>query len=684
MNFEPTGPIVSFQSASAQIADVLGLVVQTPAYGVLALLLVGWLAVWKLTLSLIGVVKASVDYSWWAKRQRQQSARELGVPNNRTAVLIYVSNHDLETVLSNVQWMIESTCQALPAFRSSAQTTSSAGQPIDFFVLSDTSEPDQWGAEQSSLMELQAKYESGPCRLFYQRRTDTEAGRLGCLREFSSKRGTQYPYLVPLNAGTVISGTTLVHSIFQIDRDAGLAAVQFSRLPMCRQPWTGDAGPADHSAASTKSTISCGGVDTPATIFEQWGTSYLFSDCYPLSFDGCVVRSSAFLQNSKPPKYPWDDVTASPQQEIHDQSISALMGLAGWKRQLAPAIDQAHHALPTHTEAPIWNLASDHQRGAAVRNTHSAAKAMGMVFCDGIDWSDRWLLLLDAANKLKSLWWLLVACACFSMLWHDGWGQARTDRLLKLTLVIATVSYLPRLLELFAISFCVWRAEQGKAVSPRHRFQYAATAVACDCIGLIGLPVRAGVHLWCLGVYCLHSAATRMGHRGRFACYIRASGVDQPPAQVGWVVAALGLWLATGSVLMPLGLLGIWMLAARLKPFVRARLSSRAQEATQQAQAINEQQSECTGATAQVCRPMSRRMDECQRVAQKFRQSRHPSVLRFDDVADESKANSGLQHQVSAPKTLVKQGRNTTQQQTHTNGLADKRTLSSAPAAKLR
>lgn len=685
MNLEPNLAIADFQSASAQMADVLGLFVQTPLYGVVALLIVGGLAVWKGTLLFVGLANAGTDYSWWAKRQRRQAARELGVPNNRTAVLIYVANHDLETVISNVQWMMDSTCQALQEIGRPSGNTSPQRQPIDFFVLSDTAESDRSALEQASLSEVQAKYESSPCRLFYQHRSDTEAGRLGFIREFSAKLGTQYPYLVPLNAGTVISGTSLVHSIFQIDRDAGLAAVQFSRLPMRREPWTGDSGARDRGLSRRGSSRLQTTVETPGTIFEQWGIGCLFPDRMPLSFDGCVVRSSAFLQNSKLPKYPWTDFTPSPQHEIQDQSISALMGLAGWKRQSAPAIDQAHHALPYQREFSLTKVLA-HDDSAVLRNTQAAANTMGLVCCEGIDWSDRWLLSLDVASKLKCLWWSLVGLACVSLLWHEGAQEPRTKILLKLTVVIASLSYLPRLLEVLTISFAVWRTEQGWRTSYRQRSAWAAAAILSDIAGVIWIPRRAGMHLWCLVVYCLHSAATRMGHRGRFACYIRAAGGDQPAKQVGWLFAAIGLWLATGNVWMPSTLLGLWLLTNRLRSLCRASQAFEQTAARLQKLSRKDQQDVTGGFAFHRSQPVSRRLDECQVIAQQLRQARPPSVLRFDEATNESNDAAGQKRSATAKKSALKQPRSAPRPQTpendHSRAEIDAR--SAAPAAKLR
>jgi membrane glycosyltransferase len=142
---------------------------------------------------------------------RTAAARVPIAEDARTAIVMPIANESVPRVFSGLR----------ATFRSLAAT--SELRHFDFFVLSDSSDPDLRVAEMAAWREAcRALNASG--RLFYRHRTHRLKRKSGNLADFCRRWGSNYRYMVVLDADSVMSGeclTTLVR-MMEANPDAGI------------------------------------------------------------------------------------------------------------------------------------------------------------------------------------------------------------------------------------------------------------------------------------------------------------------------------------------------------------------------------------------------------------------------------------------------------------------------------
>ncbi len=129
----------------------------------------------------------------------------------RTALLMPVYNEEPARVFAALQAMLESL-----------EATGSAVH-FDVFILSDTTNPDIFIAEEQALLRLRAAT-SGIARVHYRHREINSARKAGNIADFVTGWGAAYPQMVVLDADSLMEGRTLVAlaAAMQADPDAGI------------------------------------------------------------------------------------------------------------------------------------------------------------------------------------------------------------------------------------------------------------------------------------------------------------------------------------------------------------------------------------------------------------------------------------------------------------------------------
>ena len=94
---------------------------------------------------------------------------------------------------------------------------------FDFFILSDTTDPDKWVEEerrwQDVIRELGALG-----RIYYRRRVTNEGKKSGNVRDFLNSWGRRYRYFIVFDADSIMRGTTIVDlvKLMEAHPDVGL------------------------------------------------------------------------------------------------------------------------------------------------------------------------------------------------------------------------------------------------------------------------------------------------------------------------------------------------------------------------------------------------------------------------------------------------------------------------------
>jgi membrane glycosyltransferase len=118
------------------------------------------------------------------------------VPPPRTAILMPIYNEDSERVFAGLRAI----------HRSLAETGRLAD--FDFFILSDTRDPDVWVEEELRWQDM-VRALDGKGRIFYRNRPENTDRKSGNLEDFCTRWGGGYRYMIVLDADSIMKGSTL-------------------------------------------------------------------------------------------------------------------------------------------------------------------------------------------------------------------------------------------------------------------------------------------------------------------------------------------------------------------------------------------------------------------------------------------------------------------------------------------
>lgn len=183
----------------------------------------GW-AVWALFTLLFGLLSFGASQAFFgflARRGRGDRATVLRtlpddpaeVPLAPTAIVLPVYNEDPRRIYAGLRAI----------YRSVART----GQleHFDFYILSDSTEPDQWIEEELGWVELSREL-GARGRLFYRKRRLNVNKKAGNIADFCRRWGRRYRYMIVLDADSVMSGDTLVTLVRLMERNPRAGLIQ--------------------------------------------------------------------------------------------------------------------------------------------------------------------------------------------------------------------------------------------------------------------------------------------------------------------------------------------------------------------------------------------------------------------------------------------------------------------------
>ena len=118
----------------------------------------------------------------------------------RTAILIPIYNEEVQRVIAGLR-----TTYA------SVRATGSLDR-FDFFLLSDTTDPDVWVEEEEAWHRFCSE-EDAFGRVFYRKRTSNTKRKSGNVADFCRRWGKSYRYMAVFDADSIMSGETLVRLV---------------------------------------------------------------------------------------------------------------------------------------------------------------------------------------------------------------------------------------------------------------------------------------------------------------------------------------------------------------------------------------------------------------------------------------------------------------------------------------
>ncbi|HEY1172181.1 MAG TPA: glucans biosynthesis glucosyltransferase MdoH [Verrucomicrobiae bacterium] len=130
-----------------------------------------------------------------------------------TAIVIPIFNEDPSRVFQGIKVMYESL-----------QKTG-AGDAFDFFILSDSNNPNNWIAEEKAWLEL-CKQTEGFGRIFYRKRRIALHNKSGNIADFCRRWGSLFRYMIVLDADSIITGTALVRLVNLMEQNPRVGIIQ--------------------------------------------------------------------------------------------------------------------------------------------------------------------------------------------------------------------------------------------------------------------------------------------------------------------------------------------------------------------------------------------------------------------------------------------------------------------------
>jgi membrane glycosyltransferase len=324
-----------------------------------------------------------------------------------TAILMPVYNEDVARVFSGVQAIYDSVRDA-------------GERAFDFYILSDSTDPAHWIAEEVAWERLRRALEPG-AKIFYRHRHRNIGRKSGNIQDFCENWGSLYTYMVVLDADSLMTGKTLGHlrRLMEANPRAGLIQApaelvgRHSLFARIQQFASSVYGP----------TFSAGLAFLQGRDGNYWGHN-------------AIIRMRAFLQHGGLPKLsgkpPFGGEIMS-----HDFVEAAFLRRGGWDVWMAPDLGGSFEEPPPS----IYDYLKRDRRWAQGNLQHAR-----VLIAQGIRFPSRLHMAMGVMSYLSSpLWLLMLIVSATALVPYD---VPDSDKLALLQLVIATVIllYAPKFL----------------------------------------------------------------------------------------------------------------------------------------------------------------------------------------------------------------------------------------------
>ncbi|MDP4638520.1 MAG: glycosyltransferase, partial [Verrucomicrobiales bacterium] len=131
----------------------------------------------------------------------------------RVAIIIPVYNEPVDRVFAGIRAIFDSVMRT------------SQGDAFDFFILSDSNQPEQWVIEEAAWLNL-LRDPGAQDRVFYRRRPDNIAKKSGNVADFCRTWGDHYRYMIVLDADSIMCGETLAELYLRMESNPRVALIQ--------------------------------------------------------------------------------------------------------------------------------------------------------------------------------------------------------------------------------------------------------------------------------------------------------------------------------------------------------------------------------------------------------------------------------------------------------------------------
>jgi membrane glycosyltransferase len=287
---------------------------------------------------------------------------------SRTAMLLPTYNEDPYRIMARLRAMYEAIDEA------------GYGSRFDWFVLSDTTNPSIWIAEEQCFLRL--RQDKGAYNIFYRHRPQNTARKSGNIEDWIKRFGGGYDHMIVLDADSLMTAETIVRLVAAMEAHPGVALIQ--TLPVVVNARSVFARLQQFSGRLYGPLIAAGIAWWHGSEGNYWGHN-------------AIIRVRAFAQDAGLPdlrgRKPFGGHILS-----HDFVEAALMRRGGWAIRMAPTLGGSFEECPPS----LLDFAARDRRWCQGNLQHLA-----VLPARGFHWVSRLHLLSGIGSYLTAPLWLV-------------------------------------------------------------------------------------------------------------------------------------------------------------------------------------------------------------------------------------------------------------------------------------
>jgi membrane glycosyltransferase len=281
----------------------------------------------------------------------------------------------------------ENPARVMAALEALYDSLAAAGRvdPFDIFVLSDTTDPDVWIAEEAAFLALRERT-SAANKIFYRRRTQNHHRKAGNIGEWVTRWGGAYDYMLILDADSVMTADAVVRLAAALESNPGVGLIQ--TLPVIVNGSTLFARTQQFAGRVYGPLIAHGIASWHGSGGNYWGHN-------------AMIRTRAFAEQAGLPELhgrkPFGGHILS-----HDFVEAALMRRGGWAIHMVPGLPGSYEESPPS----LTDLAIRDRRWCQGNLQHAA-----VLPSRGLHWVSRLHLFTGIGSYIAApLWLLFLLC----------------------------------------------------------------------------------------------------------------------------------------------------------------------------------------------------------------------------------------------------------------------------------
>ncbi|MGH7828327.1 MAG: glucans biosynthesis glucosyltransferase MdoH [Candidatus Binatia bacterium] len=290
----------------------------------------------------------------------------------RTAILMPIYNEDVKPAFAGVR-------ATYASLRKTGQL-----QSFDFFILSDTNDPNKWIEEEMAWTEL-CQAAEGYDRIYYRHRRQNIRRKSGNIADFCRRWGANYDYMIVLDADSVMEGDAIVRLVRMMDHRPRAGLIQTVSLAVNQSSLFGRI---QQFANQVYTPVFAAGMH-----FWSLGES-------PYWGHNAIVRVAPFMEHCALPRLSGSGPLGG---EIlsHDFVEAALLGRAGWEVWLAYGLSGSYEETPP----TLYDELKRDQRWCQGNLQHAR-----LLPARGIRPGHRAVFLTGILTYVSALLWLVFLC----------------------------------------------------------------------------------------------------------------------------------------------------------------------------------------------------------------------------------------------------------------------------------